>query len=175
MEKKLLITFVGPPCVGKTTTRAKLEAKRKYHVFSTDDRIEEIAQSQGKTYSDVFAEVIVEVAEQEYTSFKKALADRKDIIIDQTNLNPANRDKKLREVTPEIRKDYIMVALNFKADFNLLMARNLARAAATGKLIPEKILKNMYKSWLPADKDEDFDFVFEVDAAGNFPDLENLI
>lgn len=174
MKKKLLVVFIGPPCVGKSTTRAKIVEQRDYHVFSTDDRIEEVANAKGLTYNDVFADTIVEVAEQEYIGFKAAIRARKNIIIDQTNLNPANRDKKLREVSEEARKDYTIVALNFKADYNVLQARNLARCSATGKLIPEKILKNMYKSWIPADKDEDFDFVFEVDGDGNFPSLEKL-
>jgi predicted kinase len=92
--------LVGLPGTGKSTWVAKKirelhKDKRKVVVISSDAYIEAVAKKRGKTYDDVFDELIDTAQKITVWMAKRAVKQGWDVIWDQTNLSAKSRAKKL--------------------------------------------------------------------------------
>ena len=148
---KNLTLLVGIPASGKSTWRAA-NVTADTVVISTDDMIEMAALSVGKTYNDVFSEVVDAATSAMNTLFRQSLKTGANIVIDRTNLTPKSRAQWIREAR---NAGYWIEAVVFKRpqtqaehdEWN----RRLDRP---GKTIPTPVLVDMYCSFKAPTLDE---------------------
>ena len=155
------IMLIGLPGSGKSTYIQKLKSQnpqRNYVVLSTDDIIELWGQEQGLNYSQAFAKFpFKQVERQFYRNFDQAIKDRKDVILDQTNLTVKSRARKL----DKIPSDYEKVGVVFDVDLDEIHQRLVRRVHETGKDIPDHVVQNMIGSFQPPSKQE-FDKIVKI-------------
>lgn len=147
-----LYMLVGVPGSGKTTW-----IKNNKHdavVLSTDDYIERSAEKQGKTYSEVFKDVIGFATDQMEKDLVQAVQNKRDIIWDQTNLTAKSRKSKLSRIPKEYKK--VAVFFGVPSDLRDRLA------SRPGKVIPEPIIISMINQLQPPSKEEGFDEVVAV-------------
>lgn len=153
------IMLVGVPGSGKSTYARKLkEQDDKYVIISRDDCVM-LAGSQWKggevTYTEAFKNVDQKHVDRIFNGqYSSALAERKDIVLDMTNLTEKSRRAKLAQVS----SDYTKYVLFFPITEQTMLARAEARVLQ-GKIIPEKVLKQMYNSLQVPSESEGFSMV----------------
>lgn len=142
-----LIMMIGIPGSGKSTYIKKIlsqNPEKDYVVLSTDDLIELWGQERGLNYTQAFAKLNFKQIQKQFDKkFEDALKDKKNIIIDQTNLTAKSRAKKL-SLIPD---DYITTGIVFKVDPEEVQKRLVKREQETGKSIPSHVVQNMVKSF----------------------------
>lgn len=131
----VFIMLMGLPAAGKSTVRATLPSE--YMQLSTDDIIEDVAQWQGKTYSDVFADEIKAATATVHAAFAQGLKDRTSMVWDQTNLSA----KKRRGILSQVPADYYKVLVEVTCEDEKVHAERLR--SRPGKHIPAHIMDNM--------------------------------
>jgi predicted kinase len=77
--------------------------------ISSDYYIEEYAESQNKSYSEVFQEFIGEATKKANNDLREALKAKQDIVVDKTNLTEKSRKKILSQVPKEYRKVSVLM------------------------------------------------------------------
>ena len=120
-------------------------------VISGDDLIEEECARTGKTYSEVFADH--DFKEQKRIlreRFLTAIADKRNIIVDRTNLTVKGR----RSFLASVPKTYQKIAVNFIYDEETLFERLDKRGNDTGKVIPHQVVRDMIASYQPPTEEE---------------------
>ena len=157
------IMMVGVPGCGKSTIISKiieLNSDRGFFVASTDDIIEDIAKSKGKTYSEVFPSINhKQIKKQMDENIQKSFNKGNHIIHDQTNMSSKSRTSKLSNVPDS----YFKICLNVSVDDKVLFERLDKRAKETGKYIPKHVIDNMFNSYNPPTKKEGFGLIIEID------------
>ena len=144
--------MIGVPGSGKSTWIQQFldSHPEEFVIISSDDLIEEYAQSQNKTYDQVFKEYVGIAEKQMYENAKIAFDKNINVIWDQTNLNPRARSKKLRLVPNR----YHMTAVVFSTPGVQEHQRRLD--SRTGKTIPQFIIENMIQTMVPPNYEEGF-------------------
>ncbi len=153
------IMLIGLPGSGKSTWREQYVYNNPYVVvISSDDIIMELGTAAGFTnYNDCFQNVKYEEAEAiMYDRLTAAIAEHKDIILDQTNLSKKSRKYKLDKVPSS---QYTKVAKIFKLDEEELNKRLNDRFSKEGKSIPHFVLANMKSSVNYDVSDDGFDSI----------------
>ena len=151
-----MIMLCGLPTSGKSTYVKTLLAMPYWSnavVLSTDDYIQRVAESQSKTYNDVFKEYISEATQFMWEQLQFAIFEGRDIIVDQTNLTRETRKKKTSRVSAGM---YRKRAVYFEISLKEALERNKHRP---GKFIPEKVLTSMYHSFEIPNNTEDFETI----------------
>lgn len=144
--------MIGVPASGKSTFIKGSSELKELKIASSDNFIQTYAETEGKTYDEVFSETI-DLA----TKFMNACVDeyiKNDIsfIWDQTNLTKKSRAKKLARFPKHWKKVAVFLDTPQDAEWE----RRLA--SRPGKTIPKKILESMFNQLEPPDLvDEDFD------------------
>lgn len=155
------IMLIGVPGSGKSTYIDELKAMnsdRDYIVLSTDDIFESLGDEKGWDYRQAFKNIPFKKVQAIFnTNFRQAVKDKNDIIFDQTNLTVKSRAKKLNQLPKEYKK----IGVVFSVDAVEMKRRLDERAAKTGKIIPQYILDNMIRSYIPPSRSE-FDEIIEV-------------
>lgn len=148
------IVLVGVPGSGKSTwiNQFLASSNKQYVVLSSDAVIEEIAAAKGLTYADVFKDSIGIATGRVKARFREAMNNRENFIIDQTNVSK----KKRRGIIQQLPKGYIAKAVVFNTEDSVVKERLKTRAAATGKHIPDFVMKDMYDRWETPTRDEGF-------------------
>lgn len=144
-----LIMLIGAPCTGKSTYIKKYENDKSYVILSTDDYIQAYADASGKTYNEVFKEVIKSAEFELMSRLQYAIAAKKNIIWDQTNMTIASRAKKLNKVP----SNYVKKAVVLYADLQTIKERNKNRP---GKVIPFDVIQSMLVFYQKPTSDEGF-------------------
>lgn len=146
--------LIGLPGSGKSTWRGKhiaANASTPTRVISSDDIIEEWAAANNMNYSEAWSKISQkDVAAKFKANLKDALASGEDVIVDRTNMSPKAR----KEILKHVPETYEKVAVTFVIPDTELKTRLKARAIATGKTIPDFVVNNMAKAYVPPTKEE---------------------
>ncbi len=143
MVSPVLYMLIGPPCAGKSTWRAAY-APADAVIISSDDHIDAQAAAKGVTYSEAFRTIDMKAITRALNeTYDHALRVGANIVIDRTNMTIKGRNKFLCRVP----RNYERVGVIFGYDRTVLTERLIARAAATGKFVPETVVNDMIKSY----------------------------
>jgi len=152
------VMLAGIPCSGKSTYVEKLKKIPYWEnavVLSTDAYIEKQAQRLGRTYNEIFDDVIDDATRELELEFNEAKNDGRDIIWDQTNLTVKTRRKKLSKLPSWYHRG----AVYFEITLEEALKRNETRE---GKFIPESIIKRMYHQFEIPTMTEGFEYVEKI-------------
>jgi predicted kinase len=141
--------LVGVPASGKSTWIADQVWALGLTVVSTDNFVEAYAQSQGKTYSEVFDEYMPTAVDLMAKAVVHAREHGHDVIWDQTSTSVKSRARKFRMLP-----DYEHIAIVFKTPDADELAKRLA--SRPGKNIPEHVMKSMIDHFEMPDEEEGF-------------------
>jgi len=155
INKPCLYVLVGVPASGKTSWVADQSWSAECTYISTDKYVEEYAESQGKTYSEIFEEYMPTAVSRMAQDVREARQVKADIIWDQTSTTIASRVKKFR-MLPE----YYKIAVVFSTPEEQEWKRRLD--SRPGKVIPSFVLQHMVDSWQEPTVQEGFDEVWHV-------------
>ena len=155
MKSQFCIFFVGLPLAGKSTFYNEHLKQMDHVLISTDEYIEKHCKKSNLTYNEGFDLYIKDACSDLVNQLLFATQNKKNIIIDQTNLNPKSRKKKLKFIP----KDYHKVAIYFP----ITLEESIRRNTRPGKIIPLNVLKSMYESIKLPTVEEGFDEVCMVD------------
>lgn len=148
--------LIGVSGSGKSTWVKQQGFDNLVMIASTDQLIEEYAASQGLTYSEVFSEYIFEATARMNLAIQEAVREGKDIVWDQTNLNPRSRRHKLKMLN-----GYTKNAVVFKIPNEVVLAKRLANRP--GKIIPENVIQSQIAALREPNVTEGFDSIIFVD------------
>lgn len=132
--------MVGVPGSGKSTWIANQEWTKDCVYVSTDKYVEQYAESQGKTYSEVFTEFMPEAVNLMCQDVIVARQQGRDIIWDQTSTTVKSRLRKFNMLP-----DYYHIAVVFPTPEHKELYRRLL--SRPGKDIPEHVIASMIASW----------------------------
>jgi len=162
LKEPFVLLMVGPPLTGKSTAiKSWLENYNgKVEVISRDAIL--LEEHGSDDYSAAFnAPGIQKKADKILISkLEDANANRSNVIIDMTNLNPKRRGYNLSFFD----EDYYKVAVLFPIlSWDEFSARNEKRKIEENKFIPEHVIKNMVNSYSSIKDDEEIDKVISYD------------
>jgi predicted kinase len=147
MNTRPVVYFlIGPPGVGKSTyINTVLLPSGEYYVASTDNIITKKGVELGLSYDEAFNHFNFKAIEKEFKfGIMEAINERKDLIIDRTNMANKARGKMLRMFP----KDYIKIAILFDfSNVELLKSRIAKRFTEEGKSISNSLLYRMIKDY----------------------------
>jgi predicted kinase len=141
--------LIGVPGSGKTTWVSTQEWANDCAYISTDIYVEKFAKDLGKTYSEVFADVMPECVNLMAGDVIKAREAGKDIIWDQTSTTVKSRLRKFNMLP-----DYEHIAVVFATPSRIELKRRLD--SRPGKEIPEAVIEGMLASFEMPDEEEGF-------------------
>lgn len=125
-------------------------------IASTDDLIDAEARKQGKTYTEIWPTINHKKIAKDFKAIiRESIKNRKDIIIDRTNLTTKSR-KEILSLFPD---SYEKIAIEVKISDELRKQRLQQRADLIGKYIPPHIISMMIESYNQPTTDE-FDTIF---------------
>lgn len=157
-----LIMMCGIPCAGKSSYIRRgtenTDVFDEYVILSTDDYIEEYAKANGKTYNEVFDDVIGEATTRMYQDLELAIQRGKSIIWDQTNVSRKSRIKKLKKIPDTYTKTAVVLPITLEE----AIIRNSQRA---NKFIARSVLSRMYHQFEIPTEDEGFDVIMTHDGS----------
>jgi predicted kinase len=147
--------LIGVPGSGKSTWVSSQDWAKDCAYISTDTHVEEFAKQSGKTYSEVFVEVMPECVNLMALDVVNARNNSKDIIWDQTSTTVKSRIRKFNMLP-----DYEHIAVVFRTpEHNELMRRLASRP---GKEIPDHVIASMIASWDDPSEEEGFKEIWYV-------------
>jgi predicted kinase len=151
-NKPILMMLIGLPGTGKTTW---IKNNRKlfgpnHVVLSTDDILEMIGGQLGMTYNEMFDDISYSFAEKMMMKgAKHAIANKWNVIWDQTNLNVKTRAKKLALFGDAYEKHGIYFPVPPDHDVRL--------NSRVGKTIPRHVMQSMKEKMEMPSTNEGFD------------------
>lgn len=148
-----LYVLVGVPCSGKSSWHSDQEWLRDAAYISTDTYVEEYAKNMGKTYSEVFQEVMPKCVDYMTGDVVHARAAGRDIVWDQTSTTIASRNRKFNMLP-----DYHTIAVVFRTPPRDELDVRLGNRP--GKHIPKQVIDNMIDNWEEPTEDEGFDEIW---------------
>ena len=151
-----LYVLVGVPGSGKSTWTRSQEGFNDCVYISTDQYVEEWANSVGKTYSEVFEEYMPVAVARMAGAVNDAKRIDQDIIWDQTSTTVSSRTRKFNMLP-----DYYAIAVVFRTPEEEELARRLA--SRPGKVIPEHVLHDMIWNFEMPTEEEGFKEIWYVD------------
>jgi predicted kinase len=141
--------LIGVPCSGKSTWHCDQEWLQDAAYISTDTYVEEYAKNMGKTYSEVFTEVMPKCVEYMTGDVINARNEGRDIVWDQTSTTLSSRQRKFNMLP-----DYYAIAVVFRTPPRDELDVRLS--GRPGKHIPKKVIDNMIHNWEEPTLEEGF-------------------
>lgn len=155
------VMMVGLPGTGKTTFVNRLRAEIDVVVISTDDLIEGFAKEQGTTYDKAFYSLDRnELAKQALDKQKEAIANGKNVVIDQTNVGEKTRRRKLGAFR---KAKYRQIAVECTARKSDIEWRQILRSEE-GKTIPASVMQTMISGYQRPQASEGFTSIFTIES-----------
>lgn len=156
-----LTIMVGLPACGKSTYVQKiLEPKTVY--ISTDAYLEMKATELGLTYNDVFTDYIKEATSVMEGLAKNAIAQKQDVIWDQTNLTAKKRRSIMSRFPKSYRVECVVMKIPTKPMEFVEWKKRLD--GRPGKTIPKHIMVSMGNSYQEPTADENFSEITYVNS-----------
>ena len=152
-----LYVLVGVPGSGKSTWHSEQEWLQDAAYISTDRYVEEYAKNMGKTYSEVFKEVMPECVEYMLGDVIHAREAGRDIVWDQTSTTIHSRLKKLRMLP-----DYYAIAVVFVTPEPADLVMRLDSRYDSGKIIPDQVVQDMINNFEYPTEEEGFKEIWYV-------------
>jgi len=152
-----LYMLIGVPGSGKSSWHCDQEWLQEAAYISTDRYVEEYAKNMGKTYSEVFNEVMPECVKYMTGDVIHAREAGRDIVWDQTSTTIHSRLKKLRMLP-----DYYAIAVVFNSIEREELNRRLQSRYDSGKIIPEDVVQDMIDNWEEPTLEEGFNEIWYV-------------
>jgi predicted kinase len=149
--------LVGVPGSGKSTWVSEQEWAGECAYISTDTYVEEFAKNMGKTYSEVFNEVMPECVKYMTGDVVHARTAGQDIIWDQTSTTIASRTRKFNMLP-----DYEHIAVVFEIPSRIELKRRLDSRYDSGKIIPDVVVEGMLASFEMPTEEEGFKEIWYV-------------
>jgi predicted kinase len=143
--------LIGVPGSGKSTWASEQDWAGACAYISTDVYVEEFAKNAGKTYSEVFNDVMSECVDYMTGDIINARKEGKDIIWDQTSTTVKSRKKKFNMLP-----NYEHIAVVFRTPEKVELDRRLQSRYDSGKIIPANVVENMIGSWEEPTVEEGF-------------------
>lgn len=145
------IMFVGLPGSGKSTfieenDRAITQQYGITGVISSDAIVQDVADSRGLTYAEVFQDSINLAGKYIDCMLGILSLQQRNFILDQTGLTAKTRRRKLGLLTHANNYHKIAVVFDNVPD-DEIMRRIVTRGVETGKVIPEHVIQSMRNSF----------------------------
>lgn len=160
MKKELTFTvLVGPPGVGKTTWRTK-NVTEDDAVLSNDDILLSLCDTP-HDYNKCWQTVNQKTIRQKFnTLFNEATKNKKNIIVDTTNM----RSKRRRKLLARVGKDYTKIAVVFNWERKILLERNENRnTSRENKMLRVETIDDFIDNYQSVNKKEEgFDKIISV-------------
>ena len=134
--------LVGVPGSGKSTWHSEQEWLQDAAYISTDRYVEEYAKNTGKTYSEVFEEVMPDCVNYMTRDIVNARNEGQDIVWDQTSTTVASRARKFNMLP-----DYYAIAVVFATPEPAELVMRLENRHDSGKIIPDGVVQGMIDNW----------------------------
>lgn len=149
--------LVGVPGSGKSTwiNKQNFDWSRTV-VASTDNYVDAEAKRLGKTYSEIFKEVMPTAVEHMAETVRVAVRSNLDIVWDQTSTTVESRAKKFRMLPA----NYEVIAVMFRTPNEKELTRRLG--GRPGKTIPKDVMDSMIKSLVLPTAAEGFNRIINV-------------
>lgn len=141
--------LIGIPGSGKSTWIKNQDWSKDCVVVSTDDFVEQYAQEQGKTYSEVFTEYMPTAVNLMAEKVVQAREAGKDIIWDQTSVSVKSRKRKFNMLP-----NYEHIAVVFDTPEQQELYRRLL--SRPGKDIPDHVIASMIANFEMPTEEEGF-------------------
>lgn len=149
--------LIGVPGSGKSTWISKAPVDwNNTVVASTDNYVEQEAKRQGKTYTEVFKDVMPAAVNNMAQTVVNAVKNNQDIIWDQTSTTRHTRAKKIRMLP----SNYEIIAVVFPTPNKNELQRRLMNRP--GKTIPDEIVNDMISKYEEPSESEGFDKIIHV-------------
>jgi predicted kinase len=152
--------LVGVPGSGKSTwlKTVGLINNDDFMILSTDDYIQRVANESGKTYSEVFRDVIKDAEKNLYRNLDIAIEREMHIVWDQTNLTRKTRMNKLKHIPWKYRRDALVFPTPSPEVHNIWL-NSKERA---GKSIPDAMIHSMIENFEQPSLSEGFNEIRTV-------------
>jgi predicted kinase len=145
--------LIGVPASGKSTWIKNQEWMLGLTIVNTDVFVEDYARTQGKTYSEVFAEYMPTAIDLMIEQVVFAREHGHDIIWDQTSTTIASRTRKFRMLP-----DYEHIAVVFRTPPRDELDVRLS--GRPGKHIPKTVIDSMIQGWDEPELEEGFEEIW---------------
>ncbi len=147
--------LIGVPGAGKSTWVQNQDWAKGCCIVSTDYWVEEEANRQGKTYSEIFADYMPRAVELMTQNVISAREMNNNIIWDQTSTTVKSRTKKFNMLP-----DYEHIAVVFATPDPEELDRRLG--SRPGKNIPWNVMQGMIKHFEMPTEEEGFEEIWYV-------------
>ena len=134
--------LVGVPGSGKSTWHSEQEWLQDATYVSTDIYVQEYAKNMGKTYSEVFEEVMPDCVNYMTGDVVNARNEGRDIVWDQTSTTVSSRARKFKMLP-----DYYAIAVVFRTPTRDELVMRLDSRYDSGKIIPDGVVQGMIDNW----------------------------
>jgi len=162
------IMLCGIPGSGKSTYKIKLASTMNNpFVYSTDDIIIDMAKSQGETYIIAFQKYYKQAKKEMNKLLAQAIADGRDIIWDQTNIQRQTRHHKLKQIPNHYETKLVFITCS---DIDELKSRITNRK---DQQVSWEVVKQMMDRLEPPSGYEEFDMIEIVDTRSSSLDDSN--
>jgi len=131
-----LYVLIGVPGSGKSTWVSRQFWAKDCAYVSTDKFVDAYAHETGRTYSEVFKDIMPKAVDMMTAEVIEARKKGKDIIWDQTSTSIASRLRKFNMLP-----DYYKIAVVFPTPEKEELARRLK--SRPGKGIPDSVVEQM--------------------------------
>ena len=159
-----VLMMVGLPSCGKTTWLEKYvkeHPEKKYNILGTNDilvRMKVMGLGRKKNYHGRWDALIKQATEMLNEMLKLAKNKNRNYILDQTNVYPNARRRKMNNF-----RGYHRIAVVLVNENSVLMQRNDVVVRRDGKIIPESAFMEMKASFTLPVRGEVFDDVWYVE------------
>jgi predicted kinase len=141
--------LIGVPGAGKSTWIKNQDWAKDCVIVSTDNHVEQQAEFEGKTYSEVFRDFMPFAVKMMAADVVRAREAGQDIIWDQTSTTIASRTRKFNMLP-----DYEHIAVVFRTPARDELDVRLS--GRPGKHIPKNVVDSMIAGWDEPELDEGF-------------------